>query len=138
MKWMRWSAATAMILLLLPACDEENVPRPEPLPPEENADESNVVHIGLQEGFAGDVVVIKLGGREIARREDVTTQLLLGYADTFDLEIPAGASNLTIHIPSRGLARTVMLNLPAEPHLGISIMDERIDVIAASEPFGYQ
>jgi hypothetical protein len=127
-----------MILLLLPACDEENVPRPEPLPPEENADESNVVHIGLQEGFAGDVVVIKLGGREIARREDVTTQLLLGYADTFDLEIPAGASNLTIHIPSRGLARTVMLNLPAEPHLGISIMDERIDVIAASEPFGYQ
>jgi hypothetical protein len=39
--------------------------------------------VDLQDGFAGDLVVVRLNDREVFRKEDVQTKLLLGYADSW-------------------------------------------------------
>jgi hypothetical protein len=75
------------------------------------------LYVHLLEGFASDVVAIELDGREIARREGVTSRLLEGHADTVEADVTDGPTTLSVQVPSRGETAAIQMRLEGETHL---------------------
>ncbi len=95
------------------------------------------VMIDLQEGFMDDTVVIRVGEREVYRKESVSTDLVLGQADSVEVEVPEGSVSIKVSVPSRDLADAVVLKVPPQAHLGVALMHERLKFRISDETFLY-
>jgi hypothetical protein len=93
--------------------------------------------IALQDGFADDLVIIRVNGHEVFRKEGVKTKLLLGYADSFEGQIPEGSVNVEVILPTKNLSETIVLQVTKEVYLGFSMHEGKIDHRISHEPFGY-
>jgi hypothetical protein len=97
-----------------------------------------VLHIHLQEGFTGDTVVVQVNGREVFHKDGVQTKLLLGYADTLEVQVPEASVNVEISVPSKNISETIIIERVSEtPYLGVSIQAGKITYIKSNKPFGY-
>jgi len=98
-----------------------------------------VLRIHLQEGFSGDTVIIRVGGREVARREGVTTLTQIGVADVFDLEVGTEPVSVETEVVTRGIAGAIRIEAPGETgHVGISVVEGgRLEQKAQKEPYLY-
>jgi hypothetical protein len=67
--------------------------------------------IDLQDGFAGDTVVIRSGGEEVARLDGVTTNFVISRADAVDVELPDGELEVQVEVPTQGLTASRSLVL---------------------------
>jgi len=92
------------------------------------------LYVNLQDGFADDLVVVRVNGTEAFRKEGVRTSLLRGYADSFQTQIAGGPANVEVIVPSRNLSKNITVR---KPYLGISILEDDVDYIERGEPFGY-
>lgn len=61
------------------------------------------IRLMLLEGFQDDEVVVVIDGLEIDRRSAVSSSLLLGMADEVSFVVSAGARELEVSVPTRGL-----------------------------------
>jgi hypothetical protein len=95
------------------------------------------LYIDLQEGFTDDTVIVKVNQEEVFNKHDVQTKLLLGYADTFEVEVPAGLTKVEIAVPTKKLSQTIELSVSKTTYLGVSIQVERIEHLVSETPFGY-
>lgn len=93
--------------------------------------------IHLQEGFDSDLVVIKLNGKEKFRHKQVTTKMLLGYAEVVEFQVSGGAAILQITLPQKKLTETIDLSPSADAHIAVSILDNQIAYQVSDQPFGY-
>lgn len=93
--------------------------------------------INLQEGFTKDLVVIQVNSQEVFRKEGVQTKLLLGFADSFEVQVPEGNVKVETILPSRNLSKTIDLKISTTVYLGISIQKGNIQYRVSPEPFGY-
>jgi len=96
-----------------------------------------VLTIALQDGFTDDLVVVRVNGREVCRKEGVKTKLMLGYADSFEVHVPEGPVNVEVTLPLRDLTETIVLQASKAVYLGFYIRNERIGHRMSYEPFGY-
>ena len=97
-----------------------------------------ILGIDLQEGFESESVVMELDGREVYRQKNVTTKLLLGYAQTLTFQVPEGNVRLRISLPLRSLEKIVRLNISADTYVGVSLTLEGLETILSGSPFYYQ
>ncbi len=93
--------------------------------------------IHLQEGFDNDLVVIKVNDKEKFRNKQVTTKMLLGYAEVVELPLSGGAAKLQITLPQKKLTKTIELSPSADAHIAVSILDNQITYQVSDQPFGY-
>lgn len=93
--------------------------------------------IDLQAGFTNDTVIIQANNQEVFRKENVQTQLLLGYADSLEVEVPEGAVRIEIVMPSRNLSETIELQAASDTFLAVSVQEQRIIYRVSNEPSGY-
>jgi hypothetical protein len=98
-----------------------------------------VAHLAvhLLDGFAEDVVVVEVDGHPIARRDQVTTQLLLGLATTLEVDVRDGPASVTISVPTRNLAAEVKLDPRTEKHLLVGIESGSLTLRATTEAPGF-
>jgi len=95
------------------------------------------LHIALQEGFDGDVVVVRVNGKEALRKKDVTTRMQIGLADSVDTVWDGESARVEVEVPTRNISGTIEEPLQGESYLGISILKGAIDGRVSTEPFGY-
>jgi len=93
--------------------------------------------IDLQNGYSNDLVVIRVNGKEVFRKNGVTTKLLLGVADSIQLEVSDMLAKVDVDIPSKDLSETMSLRLSAPTYLGISVIGGQIAYMINKEPFAY-
>jgi hypothetical protein len=131
---LRLSPILAMILLYTPAGSKARLAGSTYA-----AEEAIMVPlvVNLQDGFADDLVLIRVNGLEVFRKEGVRTKLLLGYADSFEIQVPEGPVSVEVILLSRNLSETILLQVTKAVYLGLSIHDGRIDHRISNEPFGY-
>jgi hypothetical protein len=91
----------------------------------------------LERGFTDDWVVVNVDGRELLKREGVTTRLLLGRAEAHALDVPAGQVEVEVALPRRDLASSTALDAERTPHLRASVEEGRLGLHAQVEPSGY-
>ncbi len=89
----------------------------------------------LQDGFDDDEVVVSVNGHVVRRLEHVTTRLLLGLAETLDLDVPSPRCRLDVDLPRRGLQAEADVAAPA--HVGASVCFGHLTLLVRDEPFGY-
>lgn len=95
------------------------------------------LHIDLQEGFANDTVVVSVNQDEVFNQPAVQTKLLLGYAETFVVEVPAGLTSVEVALVERQIAEVFELTLTTDTYVGVSVQGDRIDVTTSETPFTY-
>lgn len=93
--------------------------------------------IHLQEGFDNDLVVIKVNGKEKFRNKQVTTKMLLGYAEVVELQLSDAAAKVQITLPQKKLTQSIDLPQSADAHIAVSIVDKQINYQVSDQPFGY-
>ena len=95
-----------------------------------------LLHIALQEGFAGDSVTIAVDGREIYRKDHVRTMTQIGRAD--DVETKHDAGPVSIVIKARNTSSTIAHTLAGDTFIGVSLtQDGRITHRISQEAFRY-
>lgn len=95
------------------------------------------IRIALQDGFEDEAVVIKLNGKEVFRQADVKTKRQIGKACSFEVESEPGQADIEITLPWRKLSDHIKLKVSDEIHLGISVVDGKIEHRISTEPFRY-
>lgn len=95
------------------------------------------LHIALQEGFDSEAVVIRVNDKEVFNKQDVRTRLQIGLADSFEVEVERGPATVEILLPRKNLTKTIQINIPEEPYLGVSLVAGEITHRASATPFGY-
>lgn len=125
----------ALCVLLIGGCSEA-VTR-EALPTRMERGDMVTLSIDFQDGFANDTVVLHVNGDEVFRKEDVSTNLLLGKADALETVVKTGQIVIEINIQTRDIAMTIPLEISADTYLGISVVNGRIEYVVSDEPFGY-
>ena len=91
----------------------------------------------LQDGFSDDTVMIRVAGQEIFHKEGVNTDYSLGRADSVEVQVPEGSVDVEVTVPSRDLLESIVLEVSTTVYLGISILDDRIDIQISDEMFLY-
>lgn len=96
-----------------------------------------LLRIDLQEGFQNDTVIIRVGGKQVFRQVGVTTKLMLGYAETLEVEVPEGPVRVRIKVPNRKLALTIPLEGTGTNYLGVYLEGGKIAFRTMDETMGY-
>lgn len=98
---------------------------------------TQVLHIALQDGFDDEPVIVRVGGAEVLRREDVRTDPRIGVAYAFDVPMPQGGATVDVELPRRGVLGSTRLESGAASHLGVSVRNGAVHFRASPAPFGY-
>lgn len=93
-----------------------------------------ILKLDLQDGFEGDLVIIKVNGSEVFRKENVKTRLTVGYALSFEVDIPAGNTNIEVSLPQKGINGEISIEASGPVFMGISVQDNEI-IFRRSESF---
>ena len=96
------------------------------------------LHVAFQEGFSDDEIVVRVNGIEVFRKSGVTTRLQIGYADSFELDIPSGEARLEVNVVTRNATTSRVLQVSDRRYVGVSL-DRRGQLVCelSDQPFGY-
>ena len=129
----RWSAVAVAVLLLLLA----------PVASASRADMALTVTVDFQIGFSGQVVSLRVDGRDIATRERMVTNPATGFARRYRVKCEPGFRNVEIAVSDGSVMKRFSqgLLLVADTTLGVQYrqfwdgMD--IALVIAKRPFLY-
>lgn len=99
--------------------------------------QGNILSVALQEGFADDTVALYLDGQEVFRKEHLTTHPFLGVADSIALQVEDRTALLEITVESRGLSKSMPLEITRDTYIGVSLVEGDLDTFVSKEAFGY-
>lgn len=95
----------------------------------------SVLCVHLQDGFDGDLVIIRMNGAEWARRPNVMTQPLLGYAEFVDLpKLTEGNIRLDVSLSKRGLDQSATVPGPGDTFVAANVEDGRLQLSVHDRP----
>lgn len=92
--------------------------------------------IDLQDGFDGVTARIIVNGRTVAELEGVVTDEMLGLAESIEVEVPAGPTDLTVGVGDQLEVDTVV-EVDTDRFVGVSLVGGEIQLNVSAEPFGY-
>lgn len=95
------------------------------------------LHVALQEGFEGETVVIRVAGKEVFRKDSVTTKLQIGFAESFEMNVEEGPVNLEIALPSKALSKAIDLQVTNTIYVGVSVIAGQVEYRISQDQFGY-
>ena len=95
------------------------------------------INIILLDGFDDDEVAINVDGREIYHNTSVSTDMLLGFADSIVIDVSGSSSNIEISIPSQQLMNSTGVNAVQDVFIAFSIVNGAIDMLISEEPLGF-
>ncbi len=96
-----------------------------------------MLHVDLQEGFENDAVLLRLDDRTIYEQTGVSTDMRTNRADAVEVPLVAGSSTLSVSLPDRDIAGSIVLALSDSLHVGISIQEGSVKFTVSDQPFGY-
>jgi hypothetical protein len=89
--------------------------------------------VELQDGFRDDTVVVSVGGSEVARREGVTTNLAISRADSIELAVDDGETDVEIEVPTRGISQRVPVEVSGRTYVVASLAGDGLVLRATQD-----
>jgi len=93
--------------------------------------------IDLQSGFNNDSVVVTINGKKFINEGNISTKLLTGLCESFKTKVNPGQINIHIQVPTKGIEKTLSIEMKTDTYLGFSIENNGIQYIVSDKPFGY-
>ena len=75
-----------------------------------------MVKFDFQEGFVNDIIILKINGNEVLKKDNVTTDLSISLAESFSIELLNGQLKLDIVIPSKNLSLSQTIIIDSEKY----------------------
>ncbi len=122
-----------MGLVLLGACQ---APAPDSMTEASN-DTDVTLSVALQDGFEGDLVVVRVDGDEVFRESGVSSDLRIGLATSFEVTLNHFPAIVTVELPDRGLVGETRVEDEGTLHVGASVLDGEVRFRVSAQPFGY-
>ena len=98
----------------------------------------STLHIALQEGFTHDDVRIDVAGAAVYHKQDVSTRLQLGLADSFSTDVHDAEVTVHVALPARRMEQHFVVPIHEATYIGISLGREGvIQHRVSATPFGY-
>jgi len=96
------------------------------------------LRIDLQEGFAGDTVIVLLDGKELFQEANLRTRLQIGLAKSIAAEADQALANIEIRLVEREVSAAFVVDTSQPAFVGVSVepgggLAHRV----SREPFGY-
>ena len=85
------------------------------------------LHVLLRDVFDHDDVVLHVNNQEAARSSDVTTDLSISHAASFDVTAPEGRCALRIETPTQHLSGSVDLDPADTSYVAIFVRKGRVE-----------
>ena len=104
--------------------------------PEATPQDGLVLHVDLQEGFAGDRVVVRVGGRTVFD-DAATTSLMRGKAASFAVPVAQPVVMVVVALPDRGTRGETEVDVRATPYLGVGLRGSEIIFRPTETPIPY-
>lgn len=105
--------------------------------PVPEAPEMPMLKVDLQEGFAGETVVLLLNGSEVYRGAP-KTRTQIGLAESLSFDLPPQRLTLEVIMPLSGVSASLDLNLFQDLYVGVTLSPDGVLSLRSSlEPFGY-
>ena len=93
--------------------------------------------IDLQEGFTGELVVLRINGQEVFRASP-KTRMQIGLADSRTFDLPPQEHLIELELPETDSTKILKVNLLQDRHIGVSLdQNKSISLKESLEPFGY-
>ena len=124
--------ATLMLAIACPGCGGAESTRPSG-----HGSGPSSLRIDLQAGFRGDSVKARIDGNLAYASEEVTTALLTGFADSFDVELEADQGEVLLELTVGPTTHEQRLDIDRGAFAGLSIVDGGLEVIQSDDAFGY-
>jgi hypothetical protein len=80
----------------------------------------------LEDGFKNNTVQIKINEKEVFHKKDVSTQLLIGMADSIRLNVPGGHVTFKISLPDRNIVKSFSADISNSSVLKFSLEDTEL------------
>lgn len=97
-----------------------------------------LLNITLEEGFSGEAVDIRVDGRELYHKPNVTTRLQTGYADSVETEVANTPTRIEIALPQKGLSKSILVDVEKAPYLRVSLSETgELQYRSQDSPHGY-
>ena len=94
--------------------------------------------LAFEDGFLNDTIVIRINGKQVYLKQNVTTKRVLGLASSTDIkDIQEGIVTIDIEVPSRNISKRLSLEISHTLYLAISIQDSKLVHRISDEPLGY-
>ena len=98
----------------------------------------STLHIALQEGFTHDDVRIDIAGAAVYHKQDVSTRLQLGLADSFSTDVHDAEVTVHVALPARHIEQQFVVPTYDATYIGISVNSAGvIEHRVSATPFGY-
>ena len=95
------------------------------------------VLIDLQEGFRQDTVTVRIGEEQVYHRENVSTDLFEGRAESIEANVPEGSVTVEVSVVSRHMSEKIVLNVPPVSYLGVALSETQLRFRVSDESFLY-
>jgi hypothetical protein len=97
-----------------------------------------VLHVDLQEGFSHDTVTVLVDGRQVFRKQNVSTNPSAGLAATAKATTDGDLAEVEIQVATRSTSDAKELDLQEFPYVGISLdADGKPRITPSREAFQY-
>ena len=96
-----------------------------------------LLNIDLQDGFAGDTVVIHVNGQEVFHKANVVTRTQISYADGVSVPVAASEATVQVDLPDRGLSHTQRVPVAEKTHLSVNLNRDG-QLLVREEPEGFR
>jgi hypothetical protein len=96
-----------------------------------------LLKIDFQDGFNGDLVVVKINGEEVFNKENIKTRLEISYADSFEIDVSTGQIIVEVSLPKKKISKAYPLESSAPIYLGLSVQDDKLICKKSKDMFYY-
>ncbi|HET7234796.1 MAG TPA: hypothetical protein VFJ16_32580 [Longimicrobium sp.] len=79
------------------------------------------LQIDLTEGFAGDTVAVRVGGREVYRQDGVSTNYSSGVAGRVEADVAEGPVPVEVELPARGERAGLTARVEGDSFVAVSL-----------------
>lgn len=94
------------------------------------------LHVTLADGFTNDRVTISVDGRTVFAKDGITSQALLGIADSFDINVPRGRATVVVSLDTRRIEHSFPIDVRGDLKLALYV-DEGELRLASGPKIGF-
>ena len=95
------------------------------------------LHIDLQDGFQNDAVVIRVDGKQVYSKQDVSTDARISRADALEAQASSNEVTVDVELPKKHIHASQKVRPGTTPNVGISLNDGKPEFRVQSEVFRY-
>ena len=94
-------------------------------------------HIAFHDGFYEDEVYVEYNGKNIYQKNNLTSDLRIGLADSFEIPQQDGPNTFKFLLPKKDVEQSITFQYSSTVYVSVSFANNELKLSISDQPFGY-